>query len=292
MSNEFKFEVGGRYRNRLGWYEVLGINGDQLRVRYEKDGREDVLSAKLQARIIVNLSREEEFISPIMESRDKFFFYIRECNTRYRFGHDLRRYQRVIQMHREKKTLSSLLEEDDFYVLIYNTLKAWNMNQQGAKLTSFDNFKKSILRHRLDLENLYKHKLHTITVHEITSEIIRLLERVFCGLEVMKSQRRIVGVSKTLHFLIPDLIMPVDGKYTMTYFYGYNKYSKNSEAEFKTFKEIFLETHKIVRHLNLTQQDVDNQDWNTSVPKLIDNAIIGFFKHWENRSREGRRENA
>ena len=126
----------------------------------------------------------------------------------------------------------------------------------------------------------------------IDNMILKLLENVFCGLEVMKSKRRIVGVSKTLHFLIPDLIMPIDGKYTMTYFYGYNKYSDKAQAEFKTFKEIFLETHKIMKELNLTQADVDNQDWNTSVPKLIDNAIIGFFKHWENRFKESRKQNA
>jgi hypothetical protein len=37
MPNEVEFEVGGRYRNRLDWYEVLGINGDQLKVRYENE---------------------------------------------------------------------------------------------------------------------------------------------------------------------------------------------------------------------------------------------------------------
>ena len=37
----------------------------------------------------------------------------------------------------------------------------------------------------------------------------------------------------------------------------------------------------VPRFLNLTVADVDHQRWNTSVPKLIDDAIIGFFKTLE-----------
>jgi hypothetical protein len=95
----------------------------------------------------------------------------------------------------------------------------------------------------------------------------------------MESKRRIVGVSKTLHFLIPDLVMPIDGKFTMLYFYGYNKYSDDAEIEFKAFKDIFVSTVEIASRLNLTEKDVDGKGWNTSIPKLIDNVIIGFFTY-------------
>jgi hypothetical protein len=48
----------------------------------------------------------------------------------------------------------------------------------------------------------------------------------------MESRRRIVGVSKTIHFLLPDLVIPIDGAYTLPYFFGYNKYDTSDESEF------------------------------------------------------------
>ncbi len=72
----------------------------------------------------------------------------------------------------------------------------------------------------------------------------------------------------------------------MDFFYGYNKYSNDTEVEFATFMELFMKAHKIVKRLDLTQNDVNNEGWNTSVPKLIDNAIIGFYKYLENDFQE------
>ena len=69
MNNEVAFEIGGRYCNRIGQYEVLGINGDQLRVRYEKNRTEDTLSMEMQKRIITNIILEGKRESPLVEDR-------------------------------------------------------------------------------------------------------------------------------------------------------------------------------------------------------------------------------
>lgn len=31
------FKIGGRYRNRLGWYEVIGISENNVEIQYEND---------------------------------------------------------------------------------------------------------------------------------------------------------------------------------------------------------------------------------------------------------------
>lgn len=281
MPEGITFEIGGRYRNRLGWYKVLEISGDRIRVSYEKDGHEDILSIGIQKRIIDNISQEEERVSPIAENREKFFFYVNECNEYYRFGHDLRLYREIIDMHRCSSDLDSLLNDKNFCIKIFNTLEAWNMNQRGARLMSLENFTDSILAQRSNLTKLYQYKLSSIKKDLIDRELQKLMEDVFLNLKVMRSKRKIVGVSKAMHFLLPDLVIPIDGTYTMLYFYGYNKYSSNAQDEFDTFKDIFVQTYEIAKRLELTQDDVNNKGWNTSIPKLIDNAIIGFFKHYE-----------
>lgn len=282
MSDEIIFEIGETYRNRIGWYTVLEKDRNAMRVRYEKDGCEQTLKIEDQERILMNILREEEDIHLIAQSRERFFFYIDKCNEHYRFGHDLSFYREIIDMHRKSNGLDSLLHDKAFYPKVRSTLEKWNMDQRGAKLASLNSLKESILAHRLGLIKLYQYKLHSITEDRINHETKGLLKEVFSGLKVMESKRRIVGVSKALHFLLPDLVMPIDSRYTMDFFYGYNKYSNDIEVEFGTFMELFMKTKKLVRRLDLTQNDVNNEGWNTSLPKLIDNAIIGFYKYLEN----------
>jgi hypothetical protein len=74
------FETGGRYRNRLGWYEVLSINGNILKVRYESDGREDSLDIATQKRIIQNMSLEEQRVIPYADHiRNETYFRTLGC---------------------------------------------------------------------------------------------------------------------------------------------------------------------------------------------------------------------
>ncbi len=209
-------------------------------------------------------------------SRKHFFFFVDKCNEFHRSGHDLSLYRELVAMHRQYGSLEVLLGNDPFLHTIHRTLEEWDMNKRGAKLATFEAFRNSVLVHKDALLKLYKYKLYD-DIYEEMGIIKRLAEKAFRNLKVMESQRRIVGVSKALHFLLPDLIMPVDSKYTFTAFYGYNKYSNSAKKEFADFWEIIEKTSEITERLSLGPQDVDNRLWRLSVPKLIDNAIIGLL---------------
>ena len=72
--------------------------------------------------------------------------------------------------------------------------------------------------------------------------------------------------------------MPIDGRYIMpAFYYGDDKYSNNPHIEFQTYYDIFKKTFQIVKKLELTPTDADGYKWKTSVPKLIDNSVIGLF---------------
>ena len=93
----------------------------------------------------------------------------------------------------------------------------------------------------------------------------------------MQTQGKIVGVSKTLHFLLPHLVMPIDRRNILDLLYLGAPYSNNPEKEFRYFKEIFEEYQLLTSKLSLSSLDVDNVGWNTSIPKMIDNALIAFL---------------
>jgi len=93
----------------------------------------------------------------------------------------------------------------------------------------------------------------------------------------MQTQARIVGISKTLHFLLPNLVMPIDRANILSLLYLGSKYSANPEREFRYFTEIFEEYRHLCHKLGLAVRDVDGLGWNSSIPKMIDNALIGFL---------------
>lgn len=71
MAGEIIFKIGERYRNRKGWYEVLDIEDDKIKVCYEIDGDETVLSIEIQKRIISNISQEEESVILNEDGKEK-----------------------------------------------------------------------------------------------------------------------------------------------------------------------------------------------------------------------------
>jgi len=95
MNNEVAFEIGGRFSNRNGQYEVLEINGDKLRVRYEKDGIENILSMEMQKRIIANMSLQQKRETPHIENKititNESFkeLYKRVCSTLKDSGYEM-----------------------------------------------------------------------------------------------------------------------------------------------------------------------------------------------------------
>ena len=219
----------------------------------------------------------------LFKSRAIFFHFVNECNKRYRSGDDLEYYQTIIQTHRKINNIETILEAESFLNKVRDTLVKWNMDDRAADLQSIEVISKNILTHKRILKDLYVFKLHKINsfTNSEGQDIMAKIKFVFKKLNVMSSKRQTVGVSKTMHFLLPDLIPPVDGKYTLNFFYGNNQYSGEIEKEYETFKDIMIRFHHITRTLNLSDSDIDDEKWNTSVPKLIDNAIIGFSKEFE-----------
>jgi len=206
--------------------------------------------------------------------KELFLEMVKKCNETYRSGHDLSSYLKLIEAHRRTRNISELIKDDEFTRTVYETLKLWNMNQQGAVLETYQTVKQSILDCHEYLFELYDIQLNEITPIKLSS-LKDTLFLFFRDLKIMNSRRRIVGVSKTMHFLLPDLIMPVDGKYTMSAVFGYNRLSRTATAEFNDLFYILSRVHDIACKFELTSNDCAPTGWNTSVPKLIDNAIIG-----------------
>lgn len=59
MADNFKFEVGSKYENMKGVYEVVSIHKNDMVIRWD-DGSEVNTTAELQMRIIERMALEKE----------------------------------------------------------------------------------------------------------------------------------------------------------------------------------------------------------------------------------------
>lgn len=183
-------------------------------------------------------------------------------------------------IHRYCSTGNYLKLLDEKYIrLCYGALgNEFGMNKQGAKLVPYSTFKSSILGQKLALSALSKYRLEQFkSGQKPTDDLFSKLETLFRHLHVMASGVKLVGVSKALHFLLPNLIMPVDRKNVLTFLYGSSYVPPSLDGQFKRFREVLERYSDLAQHLNLTVHNSDGKWWNVSVPKRIDNAIAGFW---------------
>jgi len=186
-------------------------------------------------------------------------------NFDYRKGPDLYFYKRIMKMRRSRHLNELLGEPDGYLELIYATLVAWDTNSHGAKMKYFDEFRSSILENKERFLQLSSIRLESLPTGAF-GEAKMICGEIYDNMHLMISRGRLVSNSKVMHFLLPDLVMPMDRQNTLNFFFGNTNESKSN------FMKILTCSYDIAKRIDLSHF-LDNE-WNQSIPKIIDNAII------------------
>ena len=162
---------------------------------------------------------------------------------------------------------------DEFLELLYVTLSVEFKNQKLGKLKDFSIFAESIKKHQENFKELSPLKLRDLDEWD-WEECREILEDLFSDLELVNGKSSVIAFSKVLHFMLPNLIVPIDRKNTMRFFYG-KKYScfKSLENQYQTFWNLETVFSEFVKR-NKVSQYIDDT-CNLNIPKILDNAIIG-----------------
>lgn len=210
---------------------------------------------------------------------------LKYTETHYREDNAPKLYDEVLLSSRKDKGMVS----DDFLELIYETLKAFNMDTKGAKLSELSVFKRSIKKHAQTIQSLVGFKLEKVKKDDRTLAVaIPALFNLFDDHQLVQTESPLVTFSKTMHFLLPDLFMPIDRKFTLQFFYSRPPYKKVNYGLYhltntlEKQKECFLQVFEQFRqfahtHSGILKEQVDkNSRWNRNIPKVIDNIIIAY----------------
>ena len=100
-----------------------------------------------------------------------------------------------------------------------------------------------------------------------SSKIPSLLQVLYDRMDLMLSNEKMVANSKVLHYLFPNVLIPIDRTNTILYLYGKDGTSRKRYLEAINFSFDVMES-------NLCWGNYLDEKWNSTIPKLIDNAII------------------
>lgn len=188
-----------------------------------------------------------------------------------------------LYFHRRSLEMSNSDNFELYLEYIYATLTSWGMHRMGTsgpKMQNFDVFKESILKIKDTIGEAKK-----VNYYNVTKSDWQLLKNIFRGIKIMKSRTSIVGNSKVMAHMVPNIVPPIDRAHTLEYLKGNKNIRNGIDYEWKLMKEIisefFIPVAKDTEFVKKTNAWIANQPdypWDTSVFKVIDNLVIGKRK--------------
>jgi hypothetical protein len=166
---------------------------------------------------------------------------------------------------------------------IYATLATWGMHRMGpggSKMLAFEHFEASVmtLRDHLTRARHFDHRYMDKADWDV-------LRQVFLGVRVMASSSTLVGNSKVMAHLLPNLVPPIDREYTLMYLRGNKNVPNGAEREWLVMRQLLAGFFFPVAadtgfraRAGSWMANTSKYLWDTSLMKAIDNVVIGAMK--------------
>ena len=165
----------------------------------------------------------------------------------------------------------------------YAMLAAWGMHRMGAggsKMRKFEDFQASLL----DIWPLAL-RLQVRTPSKLDAGDWSALKTIFCGIRCMATGTSLVGNSKVMAHLLPNLIPPVDRQYTLKFLFGHGRITNAVELEWTTLRQVLIDFfYPVVCSPSFQAKakewlaDSKWACWDTSELKIVDNLVVGLFR--------------
>jgi len=225
------------------------------------------------------VSKTAECIHQLVEHFPK---YVAEFDRNPPFSDDqLRSHLATVARRQALGTASQAVGDDEFLRLLYKTLGLWRMSQRAAKLVAYEDFVQAVRTQQKAISSLEPYGLEDAKLD--APRMADALWDLIASLTISETHAKLVSSTKTLHHILPNLVVPMDRAFTGTFF-GWNAYRWQTVQE-RSFKSAFSEFAKIA--LLARPSQLVGGGWRTSGTKIIDNAIVGFCRshHLDESSR-------
>lgn len=198
--------------------------------------------------------------------RDKFERFEEEGENEFDAGSSKYFYERVIEVQ-GKNSFEENLEDEVFLEYLYACLVAWGLERGNQRLISFQEFQEQVSEVKEELIFLNQFEIFDLEDEQDRKQITEKLAEVFNSLDLKEdTNSKVVANSKLLHFLLPELVPPMDRENTG------NIYSLGDGS-----LDDFLKVYFFCWLLGSKNEEYCRSLERNST-KAIDNAIIGYHQ--------------
>jgi hypothetical protein len=190
----------------------------------------------------------------------------------YPKGPALHFYDRVLNLRSQHSKVAAFLQSNDCIEMLYAALLSWGMESRAAEMKDYADFKSNVQGAAASFQAVESAAaLQSFTLTSRTT-VVQAIESLFDSLALMKSQERTISNSKCMHFIFPDLCIPVDNN-TFQKLYKPSSETIWASATKGRFLEVLDFSYDILAGIPTPQQYLDAM-WNRNRMKLVDNAIF------------------
>lgn len=187
-------------------------------------------------------------------------------------------------LHFHLKSLEAARAQDfeRFAESVYAVLPSWGMHRMGGgpKMQEFAEFHSS-----LKAVWPIALRLRDKTPADLGSSDWNNVREVFRGIHCMASSISLVGNSKVMAHLLPNLVPPVDREYTLNFLFRRAQIVSGIEVEWRKLVEILEGFFYPVSQSAVFQSKAEKWlsrsrefKWDTSPLKIADNLVIGISR--------------
>jgi hypothetical protein len=189
----------------------------------------------------------------------------------FRHPGQLEHHTETIRLQRQLGSAAAI-HNQRFVGSLYSTLNKWGIGKRRSKLVTSDQFSAALRAKVNEIVELDDQKIDDKTLDIET--VWRALWHLIDSLGIVTNNATLVAGTKALHHILPSIVVPMDRKYTQTFF-GWGNPEFQYE-QLKVFRTAFSYFAYIAGAVNPAQY-VGRRPWSTSPTKVIDNAIVGFL---------------
>ena len=163
------------------------------------------------------------------------------------------------------------IQDEDFLESVHKTLYAWGIGKRGSRLVPLVEFEKRLRECSDEIASFENLRLDDpeLDATSVAKDLWQLIEH----LRVVENKSLKVPGSKTLHYLLLDLVPPMDRAWTGAFFLWL---MGSIEYEQRTFVKTYSSFAAIAQATNPSSYVGD--EWRSSLTKILDNSVIGYCK--------------
>ena len=142
-------------------------------------------------------------------------------------------------------TPSEAADSDAFVADLYDILTAWYGSRAWLLIDLDDRFRVAVKRAAAQLDYLKDLRIENIGPSQVDC-ITETLWRVIHNLSITKGKAKVVSGTKAIHHFVPDLIPPMDVRYTGKFFWKHGEIGqvKRQRSIFRLIFRVFIDLAK------------------------------------------------